>query len=49
MCRLPNIVTSIKTGCGIETSGSREGPVAGSTKQPKESAGSILIRHILNQ
>lgn len=49
LCRLPNTVTSIKTGCGIETSGSREDPVAGSTKQRHESAGSILSRHVLNQ
>ena len=49
MCRLPNTVTSIKTGCIVETSGPREGPVAGSTKQCNESAGSILSRHVPNQ
>jgi len=49
MCRLPSTVTSIKTGCGVETSGPREGPVALATKQHNKSAGSIQSRHVLNQ
>jgi hypothetical protein len=48
MCRLPSTVTCIKTGCGVETSGPREGPVAETTKQRNKSAGSIQS-NVLNQ